>query len=66
VSSLEGLSGHADSNELIAWLKNFRKPPAMTFVVHGEADASDALRLRIKDELGWNVRVPEHGETVDC
>jgi nucleotide-binding universal stress UspA family protein len=26
--------------------------------------AADALRARIKHELGWNVRVPEHGEKV--
>jgi metallo-beta-lactamase family protein len=34
-------------------------------VVHGEPDASDALRIRIKDQLGWKVRVPQHGETVE-
>jgi metallo-beta-lactamase family protein len=35
-------------------------------VVHGEPDAADALRLRIQDELGWPVRVPQHGETVEA
>ena len=64
VSHLEGFSGHADADELLAWLRQFRQPPAMTYVVHGEPDASDALRLRIADELGWLVRVPQHGEKV--
>ncbi len=64
VSQLEGFSGHADADELMAWLRGFRHAPRQTFVVHGEADASDALRLRIKDQLGWSVRVPQHGEHV--
>ncbi len=60
VSHLEGFSGHADANELMQWLGGFRKPPQQTFVVHGEREASDALRSRIAGELGWPVRVPEH------
>jgi metallo-beta-lactamase family protein len=65
VSQLEGFSGHADADELMAWLRGFRKPPRQSFVVHGEPDAADALRLRIQDQLGWQVRVPQHGETVE-
>ena len=39
--------------------------PSRTFVVHGEPDAADSLRLAIVRELGWrDVRVPQHGETV--
>ena len=64
VSHLEGLSGHADADELMAWLRALRQPPRQTFVVHGEPAASDALRRRIQDELGWAVRVPQHGQTV--
>jgi len=66
VSQLEGFSGHADSDELMAWLRGLRQPPRQTFVVHGEPDASDSLRIRIKDQLGWSVRVPQHGETVEA
>ena len=65
VSQLEGFSGHADADELMAWLRALRRPPRQTYVVHGEPDAADALRLRIQDELGWQVRVPQHGETVE-
>jgi metallo-beta-lactamase family protein len=64
VSSLAGFSGHADADELLAWLRLMPAAPAQTFVVHGEPAASDALRLRIKDQLGWPARVPQHGETV--
>ncbi len=66
VSHLEGLSGHADRDELMGWLRRLHEPPAQTFVVHGEPEAADALRSAIADELGWAVRVPQHGETVEA
>jgi metallo-beta-lactamase family protein len=61
VIQMEGLSAHADSNEVIQWME---PAPAMTYITHGEPDSSDALRVRIKHELGWRVRVPEHLETI--
>lgn len=64
VSHLEGFSGHADADGLLRWLRGFERPPRQTFVVHGEPAASDALRSRIADQLGWRVGVPEHGSQV--
>jgi metallo-beta-lactamase family protein len=64
VSHLEGFSGHADADGLLRWLGGFQAPPAQTYVVHGEPAASDALRSRIADQLGWRVQVPEHGSEV--
>ena len=64
VSHLEGMSGHADANGVMDWLRGFEKMLRQAFVVHGEPAASDALRSRIADELGWNVSVPEHLSTV--
>jgi metallo-beta-lactamase family protein len=66
VHQLEGLSGHADQAELLAWLRHFRKPPAQTFVVHGEPDAADTLRIEIERQLGWPVRVPGFQECADA
>jgi metallo-beta-lactamase family protein len=65
VSHLQSLSGHADSDELMAWLRQLHAPPRQTFVVHGEPDAADALRVRIADELKWKVRVPQLGEEAE-
>jgi metallo-beta-lactamase family protein len=64
VANLAMLSAHADAEEIMAWLRDFEAPPRMTFITHGEPTASDALRHRIEEELGWACRVPEHGETV--
>jgi metallo-beta-lactamase family protein len=65
VHQLQGYSGHADRNELLGWMRHLRRPPQQTFVVHGEPDAADALRSAIQDQLGWRVRVPQHGECIE-
>ncbi len=63
VSQLEGFSGHADANGLLAWMRAIKSAPRQVFVVHGEAEAADTLRLRIQDELGWPAQVPQHGDS---
>jgi len=64
VKNLDMLSGHADADEILRWLHGFKTPPRMTFITHGEPTASDALRRRIEEELGWRCLVPEHGQRV--
>ena len=56
------MSAHADYAEILQWLRGFKRPPKQTFVTHGEPAAADEMRRRIEETLGWNVRVPEHGE----
>ncbi len=65
VSQIEGFSGHADAEGLLDWLRRLRRPPRQVFVVHGEPEASDAFRVRVRDALGWPARVPQHGEWVE-
>jgi len=57
-------SAHADADGILAWMKSAEREPRMTYIIHGEPDASDALRLRIKHEPGWRARVPEHLEKI--
>jgi len=64
VIQMESLSAHADSDGLIEWMRAAEREPRMTYITHGEPEASDALRIRIKRELGWRVRVPEHFESI--
>lgn len=66
VSHLASLSGHADSDGLMDWMRQLRNVPRQTCVVHGDPDAADALRLRIHDELQWPVHVPEMGQIVEA
>ncbi|GAA4043946.1 MBL fold metallo-hydrolase [Agromyces indicus] len=64
VVMIDSMSAHPDADEILDWLRGAASAPGMTYVTHGEAHAADALRARIKHELGWPVRVPEHGERV--
>ena len=65
IASLSSLSAHADSKETLDWLKNFRRPPRLTFITHGEPVAADALRQQIERQLHWRTLIPEFMETVD-
>jgi metallo-beta-lactamase family protein len=65
IEKIDGLSSHADAGEIIRWLRTFPRAPKVTYLVHGEAVAQDALRLRIEKELGWRAEVPIHGQKVD-
>ncbi|MDY0870971.1 MBL fold metallo-hydrolase [Dongia rigui] len=64
VENLSMLSAHADADGLLRWLKGFKSAPRQTFITHGEPTASDALRHRIEEELGWNCTVPEQMQRV--
>jgi metallo-beta-lactamase family protein len=64
VLQLDSLSAHADSDELVAWLRASPVAPASVSVVHGEAAAADTLRRRIQHELGWQAHVPTIGSTL--
>jgi len=65
VVNLDMLSAHADREELLAWLGHFERPPGQTFIVHGEPEASDSLRLAIERRLAWNCTVPEYRQRYD-
>jgi metallo-beta-lactamase family protein len=53
VLATDALSAHADRQELLRWLKTFRRPPGATYAVHGEPQAAAALCDAIAGELGW-------------
>jgi metallo-beta-lactamase family protein len=63
VVQLQSSSAHADASQLIDWLKHMKNQPDQVYVVHGEPEASDALRQRIERDLRWRAVVPEHGST---
>jgi metallo-beta-lactamase family protein len=62
---IEGLSAHADQEELIEWAEGFTSKPKMTFLVHGEKEASESLANRLKEELEWNPIIPEYLESFE-
>ena len=64
IERIDALSAHADRDEIMAWLRRFARPPGMTYLVHGEPAAAQALLGEITQRLGWRVRVALDGETV--
>ena len=65
IAKINGMSSHADAGEIITWLRTFPRAPKITYLVHGEPVAQDALKARIQKELSWAVEIPAHGQTVD-
>ncbi|MDP2158890.1 MAG: MBL fold metallo-hydrolase RNA specificity domain-containing protein, partial [Flavobacterium sp.] len=62
---VEGLSAHGDQNDLLNWLKELQAPPKMIFMVHGENEAADALRLKIMETFNYNCKVPLLGQIIE-
>lgn len=65
IEMIDGFSGHADYNEMLAWLMPFNKAPKQVFMVHGEAEASEAMAEKIRKTYGWNVTVPQFGQSFE-
>jgi metallo-beta-lactamase family protein len=65
VAQIQGISGHADRAGLLAWLGHFQRPPRQLFITHGEPQASLALAELVRQQMGWNVVVPEYRQTVE-
>jgi metallo-beta-lactamase family protein len=64
VVELDGLSAHADQEEILRWLRGFDGPPRQTWVVHGEPQPADSLAGILRSRLGWDAAVAEDGATV--
>jgi metallo-beta-lactamase family protein len=64
VEHIKTMSSHADQQELISWMSGIKNKPENVFIVHGEPQASDALRVKIQDEFGWHCRLPVLFEKV--
>ena len=66
IAALEQFSDHADTPELLSWLRTFPRPPRTTYLVHGEPQASSQLRDAMRKELGWNIEVAEYMQKVQA
>lgn len=65
IHQLQGLSAHADRDELLRWCRALPAPPQRIFLNHGEDPSRKALAAAITDELGWPRPVlPLTGESV--
>ncbi len=65
ISSLHGLSAHADQAELVRWCRALAGSPRRVFLNHGEDPARKALAATLAEEDGWpRPHLPWNRETV--
>jgi metallo-beta-lactamase family protein len=57
IESLDELSGHADSGELLDWMKPMTPGLRKVFLVHGEAEESHALAQAIQERYGIETEI---------
>ena len=65
ICTIGGLSAHADQAGLLAWMRGFLKPPARTFVVHGEASTALGFAENVRTTLGWQAEAPRAGQVYE-
>ncbi len=64
IARVEGLSGHADQDDLMRWLEGFSDPPGRVIINHGTDEGRSALATRVRTEIGCPVSMPNIGDTV--
>lgn len=65
IHRLQGMSGHADKDGLVRWLKAFEKKPERVFIVHGDDRVCEEFGEYLRSELGYNAIAPFSGTVVD-
>jgi metallo-beta-lactamase family protein len=65
VTSLGGLSGHADYAEIMQWLTGVDKRPERVFVTHGEPEPSRAMAERVEKQHQFETVLPELGDEFE-
>jgi metallo-beta-lactamase family protein len=64
VHTLGGFSAHAGQKELVEWAGRFKTPRPQLYLVHGEIDAMQALRDKIRSNLNWGAVIPQPTQTI--
>ncbi|MFR7899636.1 MAG: MBL fold metallo-hydrolase RNA specificity domain-containing protein [Ruminococcus sp.] len=52
---MPGISGHADVNGLVDWIKAFEVKPQKVFVTHGEDTVTELFAARLRDEMNYDA-----------
>lgn len=65
IRKMVGLSGHADKDGLIEWIKGFEEKPRKVFVVHGEDGVCDSFAECLMVEHGIKAYAPYSGTIFD-
>lgn len=62
---VDGLSAHADQDELLRWTSSIEKHPKRTFIVHGEKESATVFSELLNETYGWNTEVPAYLDSYE-
>lgn len=65
IEQIHGFSGHADHDQLLAWLSHFENRPKRLFLTHGDAESAKHLAQDIQGRYHWSVHIPAYKEIVE-
>lgn len=65
IEQLEGISGHADRDMLLGWLKNITPAPERVFVNHGNDTVCAEFAESVEAEIGCEAAAPFNGAEYD-
>ena len=65
ILEIESLSAHADQKGLLNWLSELKTKPKKVFLVHGENQPADEIRIKIKEQYGYDCTVPLMGQEIE-
>lgn len=65
IEQLRGISGHADCNMLLNWLRAIKTPITTVFVNHGDEIAAEDFANTVMGEMGVQAVVPYNGAIYD-
>ena len=65
ICRMPGISGHADVNGLVDWIKAFEVKPQKVFVTHGEDSVTELFAARLRDEMNYDAYAPFSGTEFD-
>lgn len=65
IETLHDISGHADMDGLLTWVKAFEKKPERIFVVHGDDAVCDSFARSVTEQTGIAAEAPFSGSEFD-
>lgn len=65
VDVIHGLSAHGDQKDLLGWMSEIKNKPEKVFIVHGEKQAADTFRVKVKDTYGWDCTIPKLYDIIE-
>ena len=65
IQTLEGISAHADVNQLIDWISQMQSLPKKVYVNHGADSVCDAFAATVTERLGIEASAPYSGDSFD-